>query len=120
MLTATALHYFKRDVREHEKGDRWDSTASQPTDPRSSCSPSLDTVSNLLPTSPLLPPAQRRELYGKERGHLLVADMAVEFEPDKLVIDIRSRSTGQTRLLKAPTERVRKKREARRKMGKRE
>lgn len=55
----------------------------------------------------MLWPIQRRELYGKERGHLLVADMVVEFEPDKLVIDIRSRSTGQTRLLKAPTERVR-------------
>jgi len=63
-------------------------------------------VQSLARAPLLLPPVQRRELYGKERGHLLVADMAVEFEPDKLVIDIRSRSTGQTRLLKAPTERV--------------
>lgn len=119
VLTATALHYFKRDVREHEKGDGGRTgpmgfNGSQPTAPRSSCSPSLDTVQSLPHATLLLPPAQRRELYGKERGHLLVADMAVEFEPDKLVIDIRSRSTGQTRLLKAPTERVRNKKKAKR------
>ena len=88
-----------------------EATASQPiaSHHTSSCSPFSRHCVQSLAHAPLFPSSQRRELYGKERGHLLVADMAVEFEPDKLVIDIRSRSTGQTRLLKAPTERVRNK-----------